>query len=299
MSKFLLTACIALATATAFPSHAEVNDVRIVCDDMDENGCITYYRPHTFRLDQTLADIENPIWNITIPCEDEPFEGQLYDDDQSCWMPKVPELAPFKNPITDSEGVITGILSFSYEQDGVHYETLPLEVKFDCKPKILNVNIKGVEYSEDYNYYRVIYKVDYVGNNYITVSIEGEYNSSIIHDKIYQPDTVEGTSRMVFVDGYSWLTIEVSNKYGHDYVVYEIEPYGENWYELNNGSGIAMPSYNEPEYISSCHFAYDLNGRMIWQGVDLNELKTVDYKGIVIVKSISGKEIKTKKLILN
>lgn len=102
------------------------------------------------------------------------------------------------------------------------------------------------------------------------------------------------------------LPFSATNNYGHSLITYEFEPYADSWYELNSNTRSKSPAsvnfLTSGRYIGTTaprHYVFDLNGRMIWQGGDLNELKTVGYKGIVIVKSISGREIKTNKLILN
>ncbi len=282
--------------------HGEVN---IMCDEMGDEGLISAYRPHTFYLNRKIKDCENSYWKATIPCEDGIRTYRLTDVNQSCVMPKLSELALFDTPSVDANGLVAGTIEYVYSQNGVSHATAPMELKIDKKPKILGVNIEDIEFSEGGDFYRVLFDVQYVGANRLSVFTEGEYDPAIDQYYINTPDEAYGASAWIYTDGYGWLSFSATNNYGNTIVTYEFEPYADNWSVLRSNLRSKSPAsvkalhWNKYSgYGTSRHYAFDLSGNIIWQGSDVNELKNIGYSGIVIMKSIADREIKTKKLIL-
>lgn len=279
------------------------NNVFITSDDMENDGTLTAWKDHVFYLSDKINGINNSRWHFTIPLVYETFETDLTDDEESCVITKLFDYFHPEDVLSSSDGIINCYLDYSFYKDKIPLKFKPIEIKLNQKPKIFEVNITEIEFSDDDYSYRVHFEVEYGGKNYILVSTEEEYGHIIQTVSIDQPEKATGVTPWVYSEGYVWIDFTVNNEYGNYKVSYEFEPYASNWYELqyNTKSLAAIRSVRDhhSDDIKNGKFTvYDTCGNVLWMGSDLSQLYNISYKGIAIVRSNSDKYNKSFKLTL-
>lgn len=300
MKQILLLIMCMSASLAAFSDYEAAP--RIICDDFDENGVLTAWRDHVFYLSDEIKDIDNGRWHFTIPLTYETFETDLEDNAQSCVVTKLFDYFHLEDAIASSDGIMTCILDYSYYKDGILFQLEPVEVKLDLRPKIFEVNIAEIEFSDDDYFYRVHFEIEYGGKDYIHVSTEEEYGHTIQTISINQPEKATDVTPWIDSEYYAWIDFMVSNKYGKAYVKYEFEPNAVNWYpvisEIVTTDIYDIPDTDLDNTHECVYSVYDICGNLLWSGTDLVQLRNISYQGLAIVRCCSENHNKSFKIIL-
>lgn len=250
--------------------------IKIISDDIADNGLASAYSSHTFRIDKGTFTIENPQWTFCLPLANGKIETNLLSDNNlsACISPIGDESIYAKN----TDGDIEGILKFLCRINGKEIEAAPFKVYLELKPFIESVNIERVESNYPLQSYNVYYKVKYRGAEQIKVSVEEEHSSILNSLYIKEPFIADGIAKNISSPYYAWIDFIVENKYGESTYTVELQPGGV----ISNTDVSLMPGKDVYE-------VYDLNGNRLCVVSSSSEIVTkLHRRGMFIVKHYNG-----------
>ncbi len=193
--------------------------VKIVCDDIAEDGIGSAYKSHTFSLDGCDGvPIGDPRWTFSV-CDENGTPVLVQSGTNTTFM-----VESLQNPDSyplNGNGDIRGEVTFEGKLDGepcVRKFTVFLEVR----PRIYTPSEPQFVYKE--NSFDVYVSVPYVGSDYIIALAEEDYNPIVRRFRFDQPYLANVVIKDVSYHFYSWIDLVVENQYGSDRYSIEIEP---------------------------------------------------------------------------
>lgn len=184
--------------------------VKIICDNIGEDGIGSSYNTHTFSVDG-LNGASDPRW-----------EFRLFDLDETPILINYGNGKSFSiSPVKDngqyfkrSDGDIVGEVTCSYPEAGSTKE-LRFRVYLETNPIIISIdNLQKHRYDKDHFY--LTFTVTYAGANRIATAIEEEYSDNITYHDYLEPYIAHITTAPLIDYLYSWVDIIVTNEYGKD-----------------------------------------------------------------------------------
>lgn len=266
----------------------------ISSDDVADNGLASAYTSHHFIIDKGDLAISNPKWILQMPLSDGKIqEIQLRDDTFSCTTPIIQNEESFK---INLNGNIEAKLYLTCEIDGKEVVANPFKIFFELKPLIEYAIIEKIVDNSPLDSYDAYYKVKYLGADKIKVTVEEEFSSILKSNYLYEPYIAFGVADHITAPFYAWIYFIAENKYGRAVYTIELQPFGVVQDPSTNDSRpINIDEFN----INESFEIYDPSGIQLGKIGSLSELKSIQYKGVAIIKRIVNNEIiETKKVVL-
>lgn len=231
------------------------NTFKIVGNNIPESGITSAYTPHSFYIEGNGAnDISNAKWFYYLPLSDgneilkKSAEGSL-----SFNIDAITEASDYDININ---GDIYGKIVFTGLVNGNIFK-LQYNLSLELKPSIFDVSY-SLERNKAYDSYDAICKVNYKGADYLYVTVEEEYGSTLRSQFVREPFLAHFTCNSITSPYYAWIDIKATNQYGSDTYTIELPPYTEN------------PSISN---ISSC------STRKVSDNKDFSEVKVYNLAG--------------------
>ena len=232
----------------------------IICDDISDNGIGSSYKPHTFSLSESRGTISEYRWSFSLKDSNGDYTPVSQGTGDSFSIPAIPDA---DNYHVNINGDLEGRIECEYTMDGVSNIAIPFKLSLERKPTILSIDNVNVIH-EDPGVFSLLFNVSYAGADNLYVEIEEEYNTSLRSYRFDEPYIAHVKTGNITSFYKSWVTVEVSNKYGtasrtlvFDPVVYA---------ETNCGTSdiSSIPSLNDdfPVRIQ----LYDTVGRCVFTG---------------------------------
>lgn len=267
----------------------KANSLTISSDDVSDNGLASAYASHNFRINTGNQSISAPKWFLHLPLKNGEIQKiQLQDNNLSCTTPIIENEDLFK---INLDGDIEAKLHFSCTIDGKEVKANPFKIFFELKPFIEYANIEKIVDNSPLDSYDAYYKVKYRGADKIKVSVEEEFSSKLKSNYLYEPYIAYGIADHITSPFYAWIDFIAENKYGRSVYTIELQPFGV----------VQKMSVSDNQLINidEVFVIYDLCGIKLGQFNNLIDIKSLQYKGVVIVKHIVNDEIiETKKIFL-
>lgn len=261
--------------------------VKIVCDDIADDGIGSAYKSHNFSLDGCDGvSVENPEWKFEVLDADGSVLATQTSSDLSFTV------APLNNPESypiNGNGDIRGDITFHGKIDGEECSKR-FTVFLELKPRIISVSEPRFVYHD--NSFDVYFSVSYVGSEYITASAEEDYSSVVRRFRFDQPYYGNLSIKNISYYFYSWIDLTVQNKYGTATHSLEIEPQ----YPATRAAALGQERITVNQGADDVE-VYDLNGIKL----NVSNIGAADAlpKGIYIIKSTSASgEVATRKLMV-
>lgn len=197
------------------------NNIKIIGNGIPDSGITSAYTPHQFYLDGVGTEqIINARWCFYIPT----IEGNesLQKSTNGTLSFSIDEISFPGNYAVNVNGDIYGKIIFTGLLNGTEI-CLQYNLTLELKPSITNVtfvkrnNVNG-------NSYDVVCKVDYKGSDYLYVTLEEEYGSSLRSQFVREPYLAHFVCSNINSPYYAWIDIKVENTYGSDIYTIELPP---------------------------------------------------------------------------
>ncbi len=268
------------------------SNVQIVSDDVPDSGLTSAYTTHTFRIDASNSSIQNPVWELELPLVDGTVERQqLSDSGMTCVVPAINNEEKYK---VNLDGDIEGRLFLTYSVDGVQYEASPFKIYFELKPIIEYAQIVKIVDNSPYESYDAYYKVKYRGAETIKVSVEEEYSSILKSTYVREPFIASGVADHITSPYYAWIDFTAENSYGKSVYTIELEPYGVVSANSDESKSVKTRSRTSEVSVAILPQEYevcDVHGFKIGTFENLSDVYNCSYRGLCIVKLVSGREV--------
>lgn len=168
---------------------------------------------------------------------------------------------------------------------------LQYNVTLELKPSISNVTFVKQDNGNE-NSYDIVCKVDYKGSDYLYVTLEEEYGSSLRSQFVREPYLAHFVCSNITSPYYAWVDIKVENQYGNDVYTIELPPYLKN---QQNSVSNKISSLSDDDFTRIR--VYKSNGcyvKTIKEDAEIYELPS----GMYILEYFRGNsKIKTSKLL--
>lgn len=184
--------------------------VKIICDNIGEDGIGSSYISHAFTLDG-IDNASALSWEFRLfDLEKNPIVMNTGDGDSFSISPVNYNGQYFRR----SDGDIVGEVSCSYASDG-DTKSLTFRVYLETKPTIISIdNIEKHRYDDDHFY--LTFTVKYAGASRIATAIEEEYSDCITYHDYLEPYIAHITTAPLNDYLNSWVDIIATNEYGKD-----------------------------------------------------------------------------------
>lgn len=224
---------------------------QIKCNDIGEDGIGSSYIPHTFSL-LNSEGISGYEWKFYVKVKSSDYK--LVSTGNSAEF-SIEKITPSDDLLINTNGDFEGRIECAYIENGTEQNAIPFSISLEQKPIILSIdNFQRIN-TDNYGF-NLLFNVNYVGADNIDVEIEEEYYSGIRLYTINEPNIAHVKTGNITALYYSWVTIEVTNKYGSAYETFEYAPvYGNKTASINQ-----MRIQNKIQL-------YNLNGNIVFEGL--------------------------------
>lgn len=268
------------------------NNLKIVGDDIPESGITSAYSSHTFHIDgNDKSAISDAQWLFYLPLTngDETIVKSAGGD----LFFNIDAISDPSNFAININGDIYGKILFTGK---LNNRTIDLQynVTLELKPSISDVSVIK-ETNGNTNSYNAICKVDYKGADYLYVTLEEEYGSTLKSKFVREPYLAHFAYNNITSPYYAWIDILVENQYGSEMYTVELPP-------VNNQNNM---SYKKDKSLESTSRDYEFSEIKL-HNVDGNYIKTISGlqdtqslpSGIYVLKYYKeGIIVRTSKLI--
>lgn len=259
------------------------SEVEIVSLDIENNGFGSAYETHSFSVNSHDKDISEIKWTFSLKNKDGIYEI-VHTGDSTVF--KIPEISNPENFDCSAKGELDGIVELSCNYQGKVLSAIPYCFSLELKPIILGISEMTEEENPENDTYQLKFYVDYRGSDYITVSLEEEYNSLLYTQRYDEPERAHIVSPYISPDYHSWLDLIVTNQYGEDLRTIELMP-------KNHGDIKDIPVETPVEKWN----VYDSMGHYLGIIDNKAELKNSFGTGLFLLKS-TGSNHKVCKVII-
>lgn len=200
--------------------------VEIVCDEVGDNGIMSAYSSHTFRIKSDApTSVKAPKWQLSLPLADGNEEKMtLIDSGLSCTIPAIENESRY---LVNVNGDICAYLDFSCQINGTEVHANQYRISFELKPTIEYINIVNIKQYPEQQTYDIHFEVKYYGSDHIDISVEEEYGSWLKNKTIYEPFWTKCLCEQIAAPFSAWVDFSISNNYGTDTFTIELGPYGD------------------------------------------------------------------------
>lgn len=269
---------------------ADNPQIQITSDEIPETGITSAYTSHTFYIKGIdINNIEKASWAFSLVSSegDETIVKRANNGGTF-------EIDAITNPNSYSvnvNGDLYGKITFSGIYNG-YTINLQYNVTLELKPSISNVSFVK-ECNEGYDTYNVLCKVDYKGADFLFVTLEEEYGSTLRSQYVREPYLAHFSCKDITSPYYAWIDITVENKYGKDTYTIELPPYNNN---CINRTKKDITRESQIENISTIN-VLDANGNYLKSLHSFSETQLLK-SGIYIIEYVrNNKIVATAKLI--
>ncbi len=265
------------------------NNIKIIGSDIPESGITSAYTSHLFYLDGEGKDkISNAKWSFYLPAID--GNELLQKSEEGTLSFNIDKISNPDNYEINVNGDIYGKIIFTGLLNG-NLINLQYNVTLELKPSISNVTFVKQDNGNE-NSYDIVCKVDYKGSDYLYVTLEEEYGSSLRSQFVREPYLAHFVCSNITSPYYAWVDIKVENQYGNDVYTIELPPYLKN---QQNSVSNKISSLSDDDFTRIR--VYKSNGcyvKTIKEDAEIYELPS----GMYILEYFRGNsKIKTSKLL--
>ncbi len=267
------------------------NGIKIVGSGIPESGIASAYTSHLFYLEGEGKDeISNAKWFFYLPTIDGNESLQKSAEDTQSFS--IDKISAPDNYAVNVNGDIYGKIVFTGMLNGTMIN-LQYNVTLELKPSISNVAFVK-QNNENDNSYNVVCKVDYKGADYLYVTLEEEYGSSLRSQFVREPYLAHFVCSNITSPYYAWIDIKVENQYGSEVYTIEFPP-------CNFTRSLLNPVPNRIHSLANNEFTlirvYNSSGyyvKTIKEDAEIEELSS----GMYILEYFQGNsKVKTSKLL--
>ena len=268
-----------------------VNNVKIKGSDIPESGITSAYTSHLFYIDGEGKDqINNTKWAFYLPTID--GKEALIKSEEGTRSFSIDKICNPEYYANNVNGGIYGKIIFTGQLNNTMIN-LQYNVTLELKPSISKVTFVKQNNGKD-NSYDVVCKVDYKGSDYLYVTLEEEYGSSLRSQFVREPYLAHFVCNNITAPYYAWIDIKAENQYGSDVYTVELPPYyttrslpnsiSNKTRSLKNNNYTRIKVYNSSGYYI----------KTIQKNTEIEALQP----GIYLLEYIKeGSKIKTLKLV--
>lgn len=197
-------------------------DFKIIGNNIPESGIASAYAPHSFYIEgEGKNNICNAEWSFYLSSIngndilEKSSEGSLFFD--------IDAISDANNYKINVNGDIYGKIVFTGMVNGKQIN-LQYNLTLGLKPSITNVSFVK-QNNDGFDSYNVACKVDYRGADYLYVTLEEEYGSTLRSQFVREPYLAHFVCKNITSPYYAWIDIVVENDYGRDVHTIELPPY--------------------------------------------------------------------------
>lgn len=196
--------------------------IRIVGDNIPDSGVASAYTSHMFRLDGAGKDnVSNAKWQFYLPSVN--GVETLQKSAEGCMSFGIDAVSEPDNHAVSVDGEISGKIVFSGVLDGTAVN-LQYNVTLELRPSILEVSVDRRKNGDSYD---AICEVGYKGADYLYVTLEEEYGSTLRSLFVREPGQAHFVYGNITSSYYAWIVIKAENQYGSDVYTVELPPCGD------------------------------------------------------------------------
>lgn len=197
------------------------NNIKIIGSGIPKSGITSAYVSHLFYLEGEEKDkISNTKWFFYLPTLD--GNESLQKSAEGTLSFSIDKISNPNNYAVNVNGDIYGKVLFTGLLNGTVIK-LQYNVTLELKPSISNVTF--IKQNNKNNLYDVVCKVDYKGSDYLYVTVEEEYGSSLRSQFVREPYLAHFVCNNITSPYYAWIDIKVENQYGSEIYTIELSPY--------------------------------------------------------------------------
>lgn len=232
-----------------------VSGLKILCEDISDNGIGSAYSPHSFSLDRGTASVSDYKWTFSLKDKSGAYTVVAQGVSETFVIDKVGSPQDYH---VNLNGDIEGRIECEYTLNGKRFTASPFALSLELKPAIISID--NIETIREANYYILNCSINYMGADNLTVEVEEEYNSAVRCYTFDEPFRAHVKTGKVTSHFYSWVTFVVSNKYGSAYETLEFPP-------VFNRAAIEELGDSDAEVVTGGRIQLiDLTGAVIYDG---------------------------------
>lgn len=265
------------------------SQVRIVCDDITDNGFASAYTEHNFYI-ADADDISDCKWQYRLPLKSGGREIiKLAQDGMSCTVPAL-ELDNMDKYVIDNNNNISCTVFFTGKKASTEV-FLMYDMDLSLRPIILDADIVSIVNNSGYSSYDAHFEVSYLGANKVLVSVEEEYGTSLKSQNLYGAGYATGVADHITAPYMAWIYFLVTNDYGRATYTIELYPYGNSWDKTASIDEMVVDNGIDFDKI----IVYSISGTRIAECNSIDEVKSLNTRGLYILEyrkngSIAGKD---------
>ena len=267
------------------------NNIKIIGSGIPESGITSAYTSHQFYIEgEEKSELRNARWSFYLPTID--GKDSLLKSTEGVLSFSIDSISNPDDYAVNVNGDIYGKVVFTGILNGTAIN-LPYYVTLELKPSISNVTFVKKNNGKD-NSYDVFCKVDYKGSDYLYVTLEEEYGSSLRSQFVREPYLAHFAYNNITAPYYAWIDIKAENIYGSAVFTIELPPYNDfenhQYSVLNNLHSLTKEDFTEIR-------VYNSMGYYVKTITKYSETKALQ-SGMYILEYFNGRsKIKTSKLL--
>lgn len=258
-------------------------------EGIDDTGIASAYETHRFYLEGDGTErIKDGKWSYVLPLADGTEMEICHSTGNVPFdIPKIEDDTQYQINVN---GDIYGKIIFTGICNG-ELLRLVYNLTLELKPRILSVNTTTARHTS--NSYDAICCVDYRGCDYLYVTVEEEYGTTLRSQYVKEPYLAHFICDHITSPYYAWIDIVAENKYGKDTYTIEMPPMDET-VRRNSTAGVERTGESR-QYTSI--LVYDMGGKLVTSLENLSDANHL-LSGMYILKFLQNNEIvKTVKLM--
>ena len=255
------------------------NQIEIVSEDL-ENECIgSAYLPHKFHiLNKSRKTILNPQWKLFAQLKTG-GDTILYESNSSLEF-SIPKISNTQRLVTNINGDLRCIVYFEGEIENAKVQD-HISIYLEQKPQIKVVSNLS-KTSVDNLRYNAQFVVDYVGSDYVEITLEEEDATSFYSQQVKEPYRAYVNVTNITKTIPAWIYITVKNQYGTANYTIDLAPFEDT--ELV--SYIEIYSFQTGEVIAKVNNEVELQ----------QKLQTISAGIYIVTYYENGKRTTSRKL---
>lgn len=219
------TATINILNKIGWSIYVPNDNFQIKGNDIPESGITSAYTSHSFYIEgNNTDDIKNGEWSFWLPSSVDGSDILIKTTDGGSVF-NIEPIVENESYQVSVNGDIYGKIVFTGIFNGKNIK-LQYNITLELKPLISDVSfVKQKNKGKDS--YNVSCKVDYTGANYLFVTLEEEYGSTLRSQFVREPYLAHFSCKNITSPYYAWIDIIAENKYGKELYTIELPPYVE------------------------------------------------------------------------